>query len=444
MSTATLLPAEQFHDAGATHWVRLGGTVATWPAGARVAGLALVTQVGRAFQDAHPDVPVVLDHGRHLIVDAGRMPGPVPAETCCWRIAPVPVDTVVVDRPAPARLAAPDHRVADLLEQLSADRWEEDLRRLVAHGSRHSTGPGHAGAARWCRERLDALGYTTTSAPITVDATGGSVNVIADRPGTAPQPRPVVLVTAHLDSVNLAGGPSAPAPGADDNGSGSAGLLELARVLAGTPWRHDLRLILFGGEEQGLHGSRQYVAGLPDPERRRIRAVLNLDMVGTRNTAEPAVLLEGAPPSRHLVDDLSTAAATYTTLRVETSLAPFASDHVPFIDAAIPAVLTIEGADTANSNIHSDRDTLEHIDPALALQILRMDLAALTTWLGAAPRPSNRGGPVVSRAPGRLDIFTVSPDGTLLHKAWDGTTWQPPPAAAPPSAAAEPVPAVAE
>jgi Zn-dependent M28 family amino/carboxypeptidase len=187
-----------------------------------------------------------------------------------------------------------------------------------------------------------------------------------------------------LDSVNLVGGPTASAPGADDNGSGSAGVLELARVLAATAWESDVRLILFGGEEQGLHGSRQHVAGLAPADLARIRAVLNMDMVGTRNTAEPAVLLEGAPVSQQLIDDLAAAAATYTGLRVETSLKPFASDHVPFIDAGVPAVLSIEGADSANGNIHTAADTLDHIDLELMQEILRMNLAALVGWLHPA------------------------------------------------------------
>ncbi len=58
--------------------------------------------------------------------------------------------------------------------------------------------------------------------------------MIADRPGSGAEPRDVVLVTAHLDSINLSS-PAEPAPGADDNGSGSAGLLALARALAGRP-----------------------------------------------------------------------------------------------------------------------------------------------------------------------------------------------------------------
>ena len=109
-----------------------------------------------------------------------------------------------------------------------------------------------------------------------------------------------------------------------------------------------------------------------------------MDMVATRNTAQPAVLLEGAAVSSGLIDDLASAAA-YTGLRVETSLRLFASDHVPFIDAGIPAVLSIEGADSANGHIHTDQDVVAHIDLALLAEILRMNLAALAGWLEQPP-----------------------------------------------------------
>jgi Zn-dependent M28 family amino/carboxypeptidase len=194
----------------------------------------------------------------------------------------------------------------------------------------------------------------------------------------------VVLLTAHLDSINIQGGPLAPAPGADDNASGSAGLLEIARVLATHDSEHDLRFILFGGEEEGLFGSQQYVASLPASERDRVRAVVNMDMIGTMNTSTPSVMLEGAPVSQHVINGLAEAAATYTHLAVETSLHPFASDHVPFIDAGLPAVLTIEGVDSTNSHIHSIHDTLEHISYDLALEILRMNIAFAANEIGQA------------------------------------------------------------
>jgi Zn-dependent M28 family amino/carboxypeptidase len=107
--------------------------------------------------------------------------------------------------------------------------------------------------------------------------------------------------------------------------------------------------------------------------------VINMDMIATLNTSTPTVLLEGAEVSQGLIDDLAAAAATYTALTVQTSLHPFASDHVPFIDASIPAVLTIEGADGANANIHTAGDTLDHIDEDLAVEIVRMNLATLVS-----------------------------------------------------------------
>jgi Zn-dependent M28 family amino/carboxypeptidase len=107
-----------------------------------------------------------------------------------------------------------------------------------------------------------------------------------------------------------------------------------------------------------------------------------MDMVGTLNTPEPTVLLEGAAVSQTVIDGLAAAAATYTDLVVQTSHHFANSDHVPFIEAGLPAVLTIEGTDSANRNIHSERDTLDHINDALALEILRMNTAFVATAVG--------------------------------------------------------------
>ena len=95
------------------------------------------------------------------------------------------------------------------------------------------------------------------------------------------------------------------------------------------------------------------------------------------------MLLEGAPVAQRVMDGLGRAAATYTGLGVERSLNPFASDHVPFIQAGVPAVLTIEGADTANTAVHSAQDTLNRISYDLALEILRMNVAFAVEELAA-------------------------------------------------------------
>ena len=95
--------------------------------------------------------------------------------------------------------------------------------------------------------------------------------------------------------------------------------------------------------------------------------------------------MEGAPLSQRVIDGLKEAAATYTQLTVEISLNPFASDHVPFIDAGIPAVLTIEGADNTNNRVHSANDTIDHLKADLAVEILSMNVAFVASEVGQMP-----------------------------------------------------------
>ena len=283
--------------------------------------------------------------------------------------------------PSRAELVAPsDPDVLARLDTLSRDDFVADLETLADHPTRRSDSAGLDVTATWAENVLADAGYAVSTKPVPLGG-GKCRNIIGDRPGTGPEPRDVVLVTAHLDSINLSGAAEA-APGADDNASGSAGLLALARALSANSAALDLRMILFGGEEEGLFGSLRYVAALSTEERSRTRAVLNMDMIGGRNTAEPGVLLEGAAVSQEMLDGLAAAAATYTDLVVSISHNPYNSDHVPFIEAGMPAVLTIEADDSANTRPHTADDVVAAVDPDLAMQILRMNLAYLIETLG--------------------------------------------------------------
>ena len=228
------------------------------------------------------------------------------------------------------------------------------------------------------------MGYATRLQDIAVNG-ASSANVVAGRIGAGAQPRRVVLVTAHLDSINgHAGGDSAAvAPGADDDGSGSAGVLEIARALRDHHGKNDLQFVLFGGEEEGMLGSDEFVRSMNTTDRARVQAVVQMDMIGSLNTAMPTVLLEGASLSQPLIDGLAAAAATYTSLAVQTSLMPADSDHVSFLEKGIAAVLTIEGADRSNQVIHTANDTLDLINFDLALEILRMNTAFVVEALRA-------------------------------------------------------------
>jgi len=146
-------------------------------------------------------------------------------------------------------------------------------------------------------------------------------------------------------------------------------------ALADAPSTRDLRFLLVGGEEQGLLGSKRYVESLSASEQRRVEAVVNMDMIGSLNNAAPGVLLEGAALAQTVIDGLAGSAATYTGLEVQVSLDPFASDHVPFLQASMPAVLTIEAADSANDAVHSAADTPDRVRAELAMEILRMNAA---------------------------------------------------------------------
>jgi hypothetical protein len=346
----------------------------------------IVVQNGRLFQQEYPDVPVILDRGRILLVDLEpeQVRQLEDKSLTCYGVSPLAPHHIVFavhDRSAARAVRA--GWIEDLVNEVSRPRLEATLTHLVSSPTRYSTSVHYTNVASWTRDQLEALNYITRLESIRVNGSS-SRNVIADKRGNAAGARDVVLITAHLDSINLQGGPMAPAPGVDDNGSGSAGLLEMARVFAAHQSAHDLRFILFGGEEEGLFGSTQYVASLAASERNRIRAVVNMDMIGTMNTSTRSVMLEGAPVSQTVINGLADAATTYTDLTVEISLHPFASDHVPFIQAGIPAVLTIEGADSTNGNIHSINDTIEHINYDLAVEVLRMNVAFLANAIGQA------------------------------------------------------------
>jgi Zn-dependent M28 family amino/carboxypeptidase len=86
----------------------------------------------------------------------------------------------------------------------------------------------------------------------------------------------VVMVGAHLDSVNAG-------PGINDNGSGSAAILETARQMARVIPRNKVRFALWGAEESSLVGSTYYIANLPEAERKKIALYLNFDMIGSPN-----------------------------------------------------------------------------------------------------------------------------------------------------------------
>ncbi|MFG2827066.1 M28 family peptidase [Streptomyces sp. NPDC048434] len=171
----------------------------------------------------------------------------------------------------------------------TADAPDIDVAKVQAHltelnniatrngGTRKSSGQGYRDSVAYAKAKLQAAGYTVTEQPCTSGcATGAGPNLIAEWPqGDATK---VYMFGAHLDSVGAG-------PGINDNGSGSAALLETALTLAQQHPTMAAR-VRFGwwtDEEQGLNGSDFYVGSLSSAERSKIKAYYNFDMIASPN-----------------------------------------------------------------------------------------------------------------------------------------------------------------
>jgi aminopeptidase S len=167
-----------------------------------------------------------------------------------------------------------------------------------------------------------------------------SRNVIADysRGGA----RPVVMIGGHLDSVPAG-------PGANDNGSGTAAVLEIARQVARLEPNVNVRFAFWGAEEVGLVGSRAYVARLSRHERARITLYLNLDMIGSRNFVRFVYRAEGRTRARRLralaARNLLVYALRSRGLATAAIELGGRSDHAPFQAAGITTAGLFSGAE---------------------------------------------------------------------------------------------------
>jgi len=171
-----------------------------------------------------------------------------------------------------------------------------------------------------------------------------SQNVIAR---VSPQADCSAVVGGHYDSVEAA-------PGANDNASGTATVLEIARVAA--PKKEELGqpcFIAFGSEELGLWGSRYFVSQLSEEERQGLKAMLDFDMEGV---GDGKWFLNGSSDLAALAQDVFHdlgAEARELGLHANES-----SDHYPFIKAGIPAILITSGDDP---HMHTPEDTVDYI-----------------------------------------------------------------------------------
>jgi Peptidase family M28 len=323
---------------------------------------------------------------------------------------------------------ARDPDIVSILANLSADRISQSIQTLAGFGTRSSCSPQTAGpqgivAARdWLKAQFDGIaGLKTSLYPYAQTRCIQSFtrhNVIALIPG-ATHPERIVVVGSHYDSrtIDVTDGTS-PAPGANDSGSQTALVLELARAFVGHSFDATVAFIAFAGEEQGMVGSgalsKDMGSVVPNGQ---VVAMLQSDIVGGDKGVNDATTLQqfrlyspgtprevgattpdGTPddtsPSRGLMRYVATWGALYvpsmTILpKLREDRPGRGSDHEPFIAMGRPGVRFIEAVESPNagtvaSHQHSPNDLPMYVTPEYTVRVAQI-VAAVAASLARAP-----------------------------------------------------------
>ena len=382
--------------------------------------------------------------------------------------------------PRPASTQAPvptdvDTRVETLVGTISEARLEQLVKQLAGFGTRNTlsdaTSPtrGIGAARQWI---LDELRRSSPRLQVAFDThqlkPEGRItrpvelrNVVALLPGRSPRR---IYVTAHYDSLNLVGGgqlgaitrpadqPRAPdpqlradqdynvdAPGANDNGSGTALTMELARVLAesGIDFDATLAFVLWAGEEQGLIGSREHATRLA-ADKAVVTAVFNNDIVGNSQGGDGVVdaesvrvFSEGPEDSaaRSIARYVQRTAALYVPahrvrLMARSDRFGRSSDHMSFARQGFPAVVFRE----ANENFgkqHAAADTVDGVDVRYLARNARVNIAAVASLALAHPAPQITGTSQIGRQPSGYDanLQWIAAPGAVAYRVYWRDAW---------------------
>jgi Peptidase family M28 len=291
--------------------------------------------------------------------------------------------------------AAADPAVINAIDEVSTENLRSFVDMLAF--PRHYSAEAQAN-----RQARDLLLKLATAFGYKPSLQGMYDNIVLTSPGSADGP--FVLLGAHYDSV-------AGTPGADDNASAVAVCLECARLIA----KYNIgsvMIALFNREEDGLLGSREFVAALPDQPARRVREAHVFEMVGYRSRAAGSQKMPRGLPlpfapdvgdflvllansgSNAISENLMGLAARYLpqvpvlALQVYFGLErAFAvlnrSDHTPFWRAGVPAIMWTDTSEFRNPNYHLASDTPDTLDYDFIGEVTRL---ALARAVSEAPR----------------------------------------------------------
>lgn len=291
--------------------------------------------------------------------------------------------------------------------QVSEVRLRGDVEALTQIGSSLAVrregvarriGPGNLRAQAeklaYLRGQLEPLGYEITletfelAERFRVAADVKGINLLATKRGTA-QPDHVIEIGAHYDTMGT--------PGADDNSSGVAGVLEVARVLAAVPTKKTIRFCFFDFEELGLLGSFAHVERLEQsPEVHE--GILVLEMIGyaveAENSQKTPIRVPGlvSPPTTGnfiaIIGNMKSGGLGRAVERAAAKLDPplpyyglnrlggflkdaARSDHYPYWQAGLRGVMITDTANFRNPNYHRQSDTIETLNFPFMAQVVR-------------------------------------------------------------------------
>ncbi|MEU9704968.1 M28 family metallopeptidase [Streptomyces sp. NPDC047981] len=295
-----------------------------------------------------------------------------------------------------APTAAPDIPLANVKQHLT------DLQAIAnANGGNRAHGrTGYKASIDFVKAKLDAAGFTTTVQQFTTSGATG-YNLIADWPGG--DPNQVLMAGAHLDSVSSGAG-------INDNGSGSAAVLETALAVSRAglqPTKH-LRFGWWGAEELGLVGSKYYVNQLPSTERAKFSGYLNFDMIGSPN------------PGYFVYDDDPTIEQTFKSyfagIGVPTEIETEGdgrSDHASFKNVGIP----VGGLFTGASRVKTSAQVQKWGGTATAFD--RCYHSSCDTTSNINDTALDRNSDAVAHAIWTLSAGTTTPPGTVFENTAD-------------------------
>jgi len=254
-------------------------------------------------------------------------------------------------------LLAADPRIQLLVDQVNKANLQASVQSFTTFTNRDSRNLANynAGKAQLIAQ-LQALGF----APVSENwsATHGT-NIVVDIPG-AVTPNRFVVIGAHFDTRNYSGGTSAVGRGADDNTSGSAAVLEIARILAASPttFANSVRLVWFSGEEYGLLGSGANANNMV-AQGKQVVGMLNMDMIAYRVSTDVRdcdFATNNTSPA--LTSFCLQTAPLYVPGWAATSghLSAGSSDHASYNSAGIPAAFFFEDLTQYFSQIHTSAD----------------------------------------------------------------------------------------